>query len=154
MTTFNPTQAEESKEEPIIQMREEEEMLHRQRALSQENCRNDQSELIETRTVMSQFHHGNFALSQFIGGQSIYNPDDITESEDNEDPTIFDGRSKARKVLSKVEPTLSLYKRYLDWFSKNETMRRDRYNLMLDSEKLEAELTAARAEKERIELEK
>lgn len=70
MVTFNTT--------------EEEQLLEtRPRAYSQENIRADQSEMLETKSMMS---HG-FALSQFNFKKNFFK-DDETESEREEDMTM------------------------------------------------------------------
>lgn len=95
MTTFNPTagNAGGNNEETFLEERMEDLTVeHRERAYSQENIgRNDQSELIETKTIGSQMH-GGYALSQYYQGpQSVLNDDagDITESEPDEDPITY-----------------------------------------------------------------
>ena len=100
----------------------------RERAFSQENIgRNDQSELIETRTLMGgQLNGAGYALSQYYHcPQSQFNDEtmanglggDITESEPDEDPITYQHKQKVRNLLSQVKPTVSLFKRYYEWFN-------------------------------------
>ena len=79
MNTYN-----RNKSSNILEEREEFTVEPRERAYSQDNFRNDHSELIETRTINSQNHKG-FCLSQFNGPLSAFNDGDITESEHEED---------------------------------------------------------------------
>ncbi len=79
MNTYNPTKGEN-----ILEERTEMTIEPRERAYSQDQMRNDHSELIETRTINSQ-HHKGFCLSQFNGPLSVFNDGDITESEHEED---------------------------------------------------------------------
>ena len=93
MTTYNASSSTAASEN-ILELRDETEEP-RGRAYSQELVlRNDQSELLETRTVAS--HIGGFgkqqALSQYVYQQSVFNEDDLTESE-QEDEEISDRKS-------------------------------------------------------------
>lgn len=64
MTTFNPN-TEVNNEETYLEERNEFTMENRGRAYSQVD-HNEQSELIESKTVASQFQHGpGLALSQY-----------------------------------------------------------------------------------------
>jgi hypothetical protein len=88
MATFNPS-SPATAEDTILELREEEEPAVRARAYSQEN-RNEHSELLETKTVLSHFGGvGGYALSQYVYPQSVFNDDaDLTESEHDEDEDI------------------------------------------------------------------
>jgi hypothetical protein len=114
MNTYNPT-----KGESILEERTEMTVEPRERAYSQDQMRNDHSELIETRTINSQ-HHKGFCLSQFDGPLSVFNDGDITESEHEEegmdDPIAYEQKQNLRNLVAKVKPTFSLFKKYYEWF--------------------------------------
>jgi hypothetical protein len=96
MHTFGNNDEEQLQEqhgEQIIEVRDDYTEEPRERALSQEENRNDQSYLIETKSQMSHFGGAKgYALSQYIchPDASVFNDGgDITESEheDEEVPT-------------------------------------------------------------------
>ena len=133
MSTFNPSSPPTSDETTILELREDE--FPRARAMSQENiARNDQSELLETKTVMSHLG-GGYALSQYVCPRSVYNDDeDVTESEHDDDlePFVSEQKLRLRKVLASVQPSMSLYQRFIEWAAQNEVTTKAKHTEMLD----------------------
>lgn len=94
----------------------------RPRSYSQENLANEQSLMIESRSVAS---HG-YALSQYVCQQSAFN--DETESEhDEEEEEHLASRKKTIAVLSEIKPTLTLFQKYIKWFQSNEVTTIQKY---------------------------
>lgn len=129
MNTYNRNKIETSS---ILEERVDLTLEPRERAYSQDNMRNDQSELIETRTVNSQHPHKGFCLSQFNGPLSVFNDGDITESEHEEDgmddPIAYEQKQKVRNLVNKVKPTFSLFKKYYEWFQQHEVTSKTKYD--------------------------
>lgn len=57
-------------------------------------------------------------------------------------------------ALSVVNPNMELYKRYIQWFSKNEVSTQDKYSALLESIRLAKEVALQKLEAEKLERER
>ena len=97
---------------------------------------------------------GGYALSQYICPQSAFNDDDATESDcDDDDPIHREQRLQLKQTMAQVQPVMSLYKRYLKWFSQHDVLSHPKYVAMIEADKIAAVEEAAReAEQLRLKL--